>query len=148
LAKNNTALSLFPELAPVDEQKLKRKDHLTFKANRDQGRHGWLRLTPAYSVHLVEELIAQCAPDDLILDPFCGTGTTALVAAEAGIPCHTVDINPFLVWLANAKCANYTSTATRSLLDTADQRHRQVVGCRYVCRFVARICEYPASTDS
>ncbi|HLY31297.1 MAG TPA: DNA methyltransferase [Ktedonobacterales bacterium] len=108
MVKSNVAPSLFPDLPPV-EKKLARKDHLTFKANREQGRHGWLRLTPAYSVHLVEELIAQCTPGDLILDPFCGTGTTALVAAQAGIPCHTVDVNPFLVWLANAKCAAYTS---------------------------------------
>lgn len=108
MAKNNTAPTLFPDISPA-EPKPSRKDHLTFKANRDQGRHGWLRLTPAYSVHLVEEMIAQCTSDDLILDPFCGTGTTVLVAAQAGRACHTVDINPFLVWLANAKCANYTS---------------------------------------
>ena len=85
-----------------------RKEHLTFKANTKQGRHGWLRLTPAYSVHLAEELVSKCNQEDLVLDPFCGTGTTALACAQNGVACHTVDINPFLVWLANAKCATYT----------------------------------------
>ncbi len=108
--------ALFPDQTPKTRSLL-RNDHLTFKANREQGRHGWLRLTPAYSVHLVKDLIERTDPDDLILDPFCGTGTTALVAAQAGRHCHTVDINPFLVWLANAKCVSYSveevSAATR-----------------------------------
>src|SRR5712691_6976564 len=69
-----------------------RKEHLTFKANTKQGRHGWLRLTPAYSVHLVEELVSKCNQEDLVLDPFCGTGTTALACVQSGITCHTVDI--------------------------------------------------------
>lgn len=80
----------------------------TFRANRDLGRHGWLRLTPAYSVGLVQELTADLGPHDRVLDPFCGTGTTALVCAERGVACDTLDINPFLTWLARAKCASYT----------------------------------------
>ncbi len=80
----------------------------TFRANRDLGRHGWLRLTPAYSVGLVQELASELGPQDRVLDPFCGTGTTALVCAEQGIRCDTLDINPFLIWLARAKCASYS----------------------------------------
>src|SRR3954469_22954004 len=85
-----------------------REDHLTFRANAAATRYGWLRLTPAYSVHLVAALLdrhANC--DTLVLDPYCGTGTTALVCAERGIRCVTTDINPFLVWLARAKTARY-----------------------------------------
>jgi DNA methylase len=60
-----------------------RLDHLTFKGNHKQTRYGWLRLTPAYSVHLVTELINdQVSNSSIVLDPFCGTGTTALVCAE------------------------------------------------------------------
>lgn len=109
--ESNLNMVLFSD-APVPINRThSRKDLLTFKANRENGRHGWLRLTPAYSVHLVEALVADCSPADLVLDPFCGTGTTALVCAQAGIPCHTIDINPFLVWLANAKCAVYSQEA-------------------------------------
>jgi len=35
-----------------------RLDHLTFKGNLRETRHGWLRLTPAYSVHLVAEILS------------------------------------------------------------------------------------------
>jgi len=87
-----------------------REEHLTFRANAAATRYGWLRLTPAYSVHLVAALIDRHATDEtLVLDPYCGTGTTALVCAERGIPCLTTDINPFLVWLARAKTARYAA---------------------------------------
>ncbi len=83
---------------------------LTFKANLNNGRHGWLRLTPAYSWQLVKHLIDNTEirnEGTVILDPFCGSGTTALLCAQHGIRCDAVDINPFLVWLANVKCALY-----------------------------------------
>jgi DNA modification methylase len=105
---NNLNLQLFSDVSSPAATTQSREEHLTFKANRDNGRHGWLRLTPAYSVHLVKELVTHCSQEDLALDPFCGSGTTALVCAQAGIPCHTIDINPFLVWLANAKCVAYS----------------------------------------
>lgn len=99
---------------------LGRLEHLTFKGNVASTRYGWLRLTPAYSVHLVAGLLEQhSAPAAVVLDPFCGTGTTALVCAERGIACDTTDINPFLVWLARAKTARYSSRTVKLFLDEA-----------------------------
>ena len=92
---------------------VRRRDDLTFKANLQRTRYGWLRLTPAYSVHLVARILdAESdrlggSPD--VLDPFCGTGTTALLCAERGLRATTTDINPFLLWLARAKCAAYAA---------------------------------------
>lgn len=92
----------------TDAFALGRLDHLTFKGNLKRTRYGWLRLTPAYSVHLVSELLDELSLDDgVVLDPFCGTGTTALVCAERGISCDTTDINPFLLWLTRAKTRSY-----------------------------------------
>jgi len=97
--------------APVQSpsSSILRRDELTHRGNLIGTRYGWLRLTPAYSVHLVESMILQIAGESLnVLDPFCGTGTTALACAQRGLAATTVDINPFLVWLAGAKCANYS----------------------------------------
>ena len=80
---------------------------LTYKHNLNLGRHGWLRLTPAYSVKVVERLLGNLPSVSYILDPFSGTGTTGLVAAERGLRCDLVDINPFLIWFAQAKTRNY-----------------------------------------
>lgn len=85
-----------------------RADHLTFRGNLGPTRHGWLRLTPAYSVLLVRGVLASRAPEGaVVLDPFCGTGTTALVCSEEGVACHTTDINPFLLWLSRVKTDRY-----------------------------------------
>jgi hypothetical protein len=60
----------------------------TFKGNIDASRHGWLRLTPAYSVHLVRELLAAHSSHGMrVLDPFCGTGTTLVACGEGGLDC-------------------------------------------------------------
>lgn len=103
------------------ETELRRRDHLTFKGNRSQGRHGWLRLTPAYSLHLVQDLVAGLSAHDVVLDPFCGTGTTALACSQYKITCDTVDVNPFLVWLASAKCARYSEAEVRQVQLFAQQ---------------------------
>lgn len=81
---------------------------LTHKGNLKHTRYGWLRLTPAYSVHLVSDLLdTHQEKNPVVLDPFCGTGTTALVCAERGIESDTTDINPFLIWLTRAKTFSY-----------------------------------------
>lgn len=89
--------------------------HLTFKGNRGLGRHGWLRLTPAYSVQMVERILdGGTVPGGPVLDPFCGSGTTALVCAERGVHADTTDINRFLLWLAAAKSRDYSAAERQS----------------------------------
>ena len=89
-------------------QNVGQRSDYTFKYNIKLGRHGWLRLTPAYSVKLVKEMIDCIPQDSLILEPFSGTATTGLVAAQEGLSAHCLDINPFLIWFGNAKCRNYS----------------------------------------
>lgn len=47
--KPDLSLALFPDATSL-KSVTSRRTHLTFKANVEQGRHGWLRLTLAYSV--------------------------------------------------------------------------------------------------
>jgi len=98
---------------------LGRRDHLTFRGNVALGRHGWLRLTPAYSLRLVQELLKHSGPDEFVLEPFSGTGTTPLACASLGIRCHAVDINPFLVWLGNLKLMRFDDAAARAVKSAA-----------------------------
>lgn len=83
-------------------------------------------MTPAYSLHVVREILESAGTDDLVLDPFSGTGTTALVATSLGIRAHAVDINPFLVWLGNRKLKKYARETTSDLLETADRINRSL----------------------
>ena len=86
---------------------IRQRAELTYKGNHGLSRHDWLRLTPAYSARLVEDAIAHTHPEARVVDPFGGSGTTALLAAERGHEATTVDLNPFLVWFAQVKTAAY-----------------------------------------
>lgn len=44
-------------------------------------------------VYLQRLLLAYTDPGDRVLDPFAGSGTTAVVAAALGRECHTIDIS-------------------------------------------------------
>ncbi len=99
--------------------KARRRDELTFRGNVQRGRHGWLRLTPAYSLHVVNGILSSCNKRDLVLDPFSGTGTTPLASAVMGIPAYSVDINPFLVWLGNVKLGAYATDSAVVLREAA-----------------------------
>lgn len=99
---------------------LSQKAELTFKHNTKLGRHGWLRLTPAYSVKIVDEILDRHDDHSPVLEPFSGTGTTALCAAYHGHKAIAVDVNPFLVWFGQAKVAHYDS---RALADARKAAH-------------------------
>ncbi|MCD8310425.1 MAG: site-specific DNA-methyltransferase [Prevotellaceae bacterium] len=101
---------------------MKQRSDYTFKYNSKIGRHGWLRLTPAYSIKLVQEILqhdslfGNSSFDGLIIDPFCGTATTGIVAAEMGMTCYLYDINPFLVWFSKIKSEKFDSDELHSLI--------------------------------
>lgn len=105
----------------IDRLMHSRNAHLTFRANDGVGRHGWLRLTPAYSVKLVRDIVAGLPAGSVVTDPFSGTGTTPLAAAELGLTGQSVDINPFLVWLGNVKIRNYTEDELQEALVAAKE---------------------------
>jgi hypothetical protein len=94
---------------------------LTFRQNRLHGRHGWVRLTPAYSIQIVQDILKHHPSIQCVLDPFSGTGTTGLVCSEQGIDCDLLDINPFLIWLAETKVARYTEIELSVLRQVATQ---------------------------
>lgn len=99
-------------------QSTRQRADYTHKYNIRTGRHGWLRLTPAYSVKIVEERMSRNHRRPIrVLDPFCGTATTALSAAYHGHNGVTTDVNPFLVWLGRAKTAYYSPSKLASVRD-------------------------------
>ena len=100
----------------MDSQR--QNSYLTHRANAGAGRHGWLRLTPAYSVRLVRERTRHLPAGAVVMDPFSGSGTTVLAAAEHGCDGRAVDFNPFLVWLGNAKAASYPDVLLRETRET------------------------------
>mgnify|MGYP003261022924 FL=1 len=105
----------------MQKKAITQNSQYTFKYNSSLGRHGWLRLTPAYSVRLVEEILADLNYNPrCVMEPFSGTGTTELVCANKGIPSFALEINPFLVWLGNAKLDIYPPNKVEEFLSVAN----------------------------
>ncbi len=81
-----------------------------FKANRDAPFHRWVHLTEGFSAQLVAAELAKDRNAQLVYDPFGGTGTTPLVAAEMGRVGTWAEVNPYLREAATIKiaaaCAN------------------------------------------
>src|SRR3990170_1625393 len=58
--------------------------------------HDWYRIVLGYPDHLVSYLLDefQLKPGQLILDPFCGTGTTLIECMKRQIDSVGIDANP------------------------------------------------------
>lgn len=113
-------------ILPTDAINVGQRADLTYKHNLSQQRHGWLRLTPAYSVKIVEKILSRFQQPLSVLDPFSGTATTALCAAVHGHTATTVDINPFLVWFGEAKVAHYDDNTIERIHEVVTEI-RQIV---------------------
>jgi len=67
--------------------------------------HGWYRFVLSYPPHLVRQYLAELkvGRDDLLLDPFCGTGTTLVEAKMNRIPSAGCDAHPFAALVSRVK---------------------------------------------
>ncbi|MCL2828625.1 MAG: site-specific DNA-methyltransferase [Oscillospiraceae bacterium] len=67
--------------------------------------HGWynfvLGFTPTFPEYILKTM--EITADDIVLDPFNGSGTTQLVCKLQGIQSIGVDANDFMVYAANEK---------------------------------------------
>lgn len=82
-----------------------------FKANRDAPFHRWVHLTEGFSARLVAGELARDPDARLVYDPFGGTGTTPLVAAEMGRNGTWAEVNPYLREAATIKVAAACASA-------------------------------------
>lgn len=111
----------------LEHQELRQRADYTHKFNVPSGRHGWLRLTPAYSLKVVEEILKDKDDRGAVLDPFSGTATTGLSAAYHGHSSTCVEINPFLVWFGRAKVARYSREDVISFRNSASDAARSAL---------------------
>ena len=103
----------------------------TFILNKDESLHRWYPYLEGYSSCLVDELIQEIGPEKInaIYDPFCGTGTTPLVASKYGIASYYSETNPFMRMVIDAKIncvkrlreSTVGSTYLKELLSSIDK---------------------------
>ena len=67
----------------------------------------WRRFKEAFAPELVERALRETGEVTHLVDPFGGSGTTALTAQFLGAHTTTIEVNPFLADLIEAKLAKY-----------------------------------------
>lgn len=84
----------------------------TFKGKLDEPVQRWFSITPAYAPALVADCAAYLGdgPGERYLDPFSGSGTTAVWCRLRGRDCTAVEWNPALHFISSVK-AGWTADA-------------------------------------
>lgn len=111
---------------PTLEQRVARLRLLDWdltQARTQGGTHGIHPYPAKFIPQIPRQLIAELAPRDgsIVLDPFCGSGTTLLEAQAAGISALGIDSNPLATLIASVK----THRPTRALGPLAAQLVRE-----------------------
>lgn len=83
------------------------RQSVSYQLNKKDVLHGWLKYKEGFSADLVKILLDEmrARPGDWIMDPFMGSGTTALVCQMRGINSIGYDILPISSVSINAKAA-------------------------------------------
>lgn len=73
--------------------------------HHDRPVHDWYRFVLSYPPHLVRQYISEfdLSKDDLVLDPFCGTGTTIVESKLCGVKSLGVEANRFAHFASSVK---------------------------------------------
>jgi hypothetical protein len=79
---------------------------VNFSTNFELPFHRWARYREGYSANLVSSIIQESgisAARHMVVDPMCGSGTTAVAANAMGFDAIGLDVNPFSIELASSK---------------------------------------------
>lgn len=82
---------------------------MTFETSKLKPIHRWFYYKEGYSPEIVEYALNRdkIGHGGMLLDPFCGAGTSLLVAKEKEIDSLGVDASELAVFVSKTKCANY-----------------------------------------
>src|SRR5271169_1831145 len=83
----------------------------------DDSIHRWYQIIMGFDWKLVQHIIdlLEIGPNHLVLDPFCGAGTTLVQCKKKGIPSVGIDANPVCTLASQAKTSWHLDPAS---LDT------------------------------
>ncbi|MDI9414375.1 MAG: DNA methyltransferase [Bacillota bacterium] len=109
----------------------------TFQPNHKEAIHRWYPYIEGYSSHFVETILDDLSDENIntVYDPFCGTGTTPLVASQRGLLTFYSETNPFMLSVIEAKI-----NAVKRLVESD-------IGTSVLREFYDRIDSLPVQTS-
>lgn len=71
---------------------------MQFNKNKSEPYHRWYSFVEGYSKEFIQSIIKEIPQKDNIvcLEPFSGSGTTALELQNMGIKCSSFEVNPLM----------------------------------------------------
>ena len=80
---------------------------MQFNKNKKEPIHRWYPFVEGYSKEFIKSIINEVNKENLVcLEPFSGSGTTALELQHNNIPCYSFEINPLMYIIAKVKLEN------------------------------------------
>jgi DNA modification methylase len=97
------------------------KDLVTYIPNKIEPIHNWYYFKEGFSKKLVDVFIDRFNLNEIsvVLDPFCGSGTTLLTCKQKGIKSIGFDVSPFFVFVSKVKTRDYDLDKLRGAITEA-----------------------------
>lgn len=94
---------------------------VNFSQTKNIPMHRWFYYQEGYSPDLVKNIFKETKlkSNARVLDPFCGSGTTLVVAKELGYDSAGVEINPFSAFVSEVKTRSYKKSEIKQLIEFA-----------------------------
>src|SRR5260370_40894682 len=116
----------------------------TTKATAIYNMHTYWSKKPHDAIRQYIEHYTQ--PGDLVLDPFCGSGGTALAALMAGRKAVAIDRIPAATFITKNYCTPFAVTALKQAFEGLNQKGKPEIDWLYQTR--CDRCDEPATTVS
>ena len=80
---------------------------MQFNKNKKEPFHRWYPFVEGYSKEFIQSIVKEMDRNNLVcLEPFSGSGTTALELQNCGIACFAFEVNPLMYLIARVKFEN------------------------------------------
>ena len=101
---------------------------MQFNKNKAEPFHRWYPFVEGYSKEFIESIIEEVGTKNLVcLEPFSGSGTTALELQNNNIECISFEVNPLMYLIARVKMENgYTVEKTKEWFSFISRERKRI----------------------
>lgn len=110
---------------------------MQFNKNKKEPFHRWYSFVEGYSKEFIQSIISEIGKEELkCLEPFSGSGTTALELQNMGISCMSFEINPLMFLIGKVKLDK------TYMLDETEEWFKYIISNRSGCKVTDLISDF------